>query len=70
MWYCSLSSQCINFAKSDLFCTLNIPPNIQQSLAENMHVTLVLMPSKHLGTKFKLRGKRVMDLVDKMQAKL
>ena len=38
MWYCSLSGQCINFAKSDLFCTLNIPPNIQQSLVESLRV--------------------------------
>ena len=73
MWYCSLTGQCINFAKSDLFCTPNIPPNMQQSLAENLQVNLVLMPSKYLGAEFKLRGRRVMDfqdLVEKMQAKL
>lgn len=73
MWYCSLSGQCINFAKSDLFCTPNIPPNIQQFLADNLQVNLVLMPSKYLGTEFKLRGRRVrdfQDLIDKMQAKL
>ena len=38
MGYCSLSGLCINFAKSDLFCTLNIPPNIQQSLAESLRI--------------------------------
>ena len=73
MWYCSLSGQCINFAKSYLFCTPNIPPNIQQSLAESLKVNIVLRPSKYLGTEFKLKGRRVMDfqdLVDKMQAKL
>ena len=73
MWYCSLSGQCINFAKSKIFCTPNIPPNIQQSLAESLKVNIVLRPSKYLGTEFKLKGRRVMDfqdLVDKMQAKL
>ena len=64
MWYCSLSSQCINFAKSNLFCTPNIPTNIQQSLVENLRVNLVLRPSKYLGTDFKLRGRRVMDFQD------
>ena len=73
LWYRSISGQCINFAKFDLFCSSNIPTNIQKSLAKNLQVNLVQIPSKYLGTNFKLRRRRVIyfqDLVDKVQAKL
>ena len=73
LWYCSLLGQSINFNKSELYCSPNISPNIQESLASTLQVNLVQEPSKYLGIKFKLRGKRVsdfQDLIDRVQAKL
>ena len=74
-WYCSLSDQAINFSKPDLFCSPNIPLNIQENLANSLKVkvNLVQCPSKYLGLSFKLRGRSVsdfQDLIDKVQAKL
>ena len=73
MWYCSLSGQSINFAKSDLYCSPNIPQNEQNTIANSLQVNLVQQPSRYLGIDFKLRGRRVcdfQDLVDKVQNKL
>ena len=36
LWYCSLFGQSINFNKSELFCSLNIDPDIQDSLASSL----------------------------------
>lgn len=72
-WYCSLSGQTIIFSKSDLYCSPNIPINIQETLASSLHVNLIQCPSKYLGLTFKLRGRRVIDFQDliyKVQAKL
>ena len=41
LWYCSISGQSINLNKSDLFCSLNIPQEIQVSLANFLQVNLV-----------------------------
>lgn len=35
-WYCSISSQAINLAKSNLFCSPNIPMEDQQALAQTL----------------------------------
>lgn len=73
LWYCSLSGQCINFAKSDLYCSPNTPQNEQVNIANSLQVNLVQHPSRYLGINFKLRGRRVcdfQDLVDKVQNKL
>ena len=72
-WYCNLSGQNINLAKSDLFCSSNMPEDEQLSLANSFQVNLVKNPSKYLGLEFKLKGKRVSDfqfLVDKLKSKL
>ena len=72
-WYCHLSSQSINFEKSDLFYSLNMSKDEQECLARQLNVNLVQNPSKYLGLNFKLRGIRVTDfqfLVDKLQSKL
>ena len=73
LWYCPLSVQNINFTKSDLFCSPNIPSSIQESLADALRVNLVQNPSRYLGLNFKLRGRIVADfedLVERLQAKL
>ena len=73
MWYCSISGQCINFAKSDLYCSPNIPQNEQDTIVNSLQVNLVQQPSRYLGINFKLRDRRVcdfQDLVDKVQNKL
>ena len=60
--YCSLSEQSINFIKSDLFCSPNMPSEDQSNLARLFQVKLVQAPSKYLGLDIKLKGKRVSDL--------
>lgn len=60
-WYCNLSGQNINLAKSYLFCSPNMPKDEQISLPKSLQVNLVLTPSKYLGLDFKLRGKIVSD---------
>ena len=73
LWYCSISGQSINFNKFDLFCSPNIPPNIQESLALTLQVNLVQNPCKYLGISFKLRGRTVVDFqdhIDRVQTKL
>lgn len=72
-WYCNLSGQNINLAKSYLFCSPNMPKDEQISLPKSLQVNLVLTPSKYLGLDFKLRGKIVSDfqfLVNKLKSKL
>ena len=72
-WYCKISRQDINFGKSDLYCSPNMPLSEQEDLARQLHVNLVQHPSKYLGINFNLRGNRVADfqfLVDKLQSKL
>ena len=72
-WYCKISGQDINFGKSNLYCSPNMPLSEQEDLARQLHVNLVQHPSKYLGINFKLRGNRVADfqfLVDKLQSKL
>ena len=72
-WYYSISGQSINVAKSDLFCSSNMPSVKQQRLASALKVNLVSEPSKYLGLNFKLKGKRVADfhyMVDKLSSKL
>ena len=72
-WYCSLSGQCINLSKSDLFCSPNMPRDDQESLSRNLQVNLVQNPSKYLGLNFKLRGNQVANfqfLVDKLNSKI
>lgn len=61
LWYCSLFGQRINYSKSDLFCSPNISPNIQESLASSFQVNPFLSPSKYLSINFKFRGRRVVD---------
>ena len=73
LWYCAVSSQCINFSKPDLFCSSNTPQEVKEALALSVQVSLVLKPGKYLGINFKLRGKRVFDfqdIIDKVQGKL
>ena len=73
LWYCAVSSQCINFSKPDLFCSSNTPQEVKEALAFSVQVNLVLKPGKYLGINFKLRGKRVFDfqdIIDKVQGKL
>ena len=64
-WYCSLSGQAINFSRPDLFCSSNIPLNIQENLANSLKVkvNLVQCPSKYLGLSFELRGMKVQKRV-------
>ena len=50
LWYCLISGQSINFNKSDMFCSSNIPQVIQESLALSQN------PSKYLGINFKLKA--------------
>lgn len=72
-WYCSISGQSINLAKSDVFCSPNMPLEEQQALARTQQVNLVQQPSKYLGVHFKLRGNRIVDfqfLIDKLKEKL
>ena len=72
-WYCSISGQSINLAKSDVFCSPNMPKEEQICLARTFQVNLVQNPSKYLGVHFKLRGNRIVDfqfLIDKLKAKL
>lgn len=73
LWYCLISGQSINFNKSNMFCSPNIPQVIQESLALSLQVNLVQNPSKYLGINFKLRGRRVADfedIIDRVQKKL
>lgn len=73
LWYYSISGQSINFNKADLFCSPNIPLDIQESLASSLQVNLVQNPSKYLGINFKLRGRRVVDfqnIIDRVPNKL
>ena len=60
-WYCSISGQSINLAKSDVLCSPNMPMEEKVGLANNLKVNLVQQPSKYLGVHFKLRGNRVAD---------
>ena len=72
-WYCSISGQSINLAKSDVFCSPNMPLKEQQDLARTLQVNLVQRPNKYLRVRFKLRGNRIADfqfLIDKLKAKL
>ena len=72
-WYCSISGQCVNLSKSDLFCSPNISREDQEALAASLQVNLVQAPSKYLGMNFMLRGRRVVDfhfLVDRLHSKL
>lgn len=72
LWYCSISSQSINLNKSDLFCSPNIPQEIQVSLSNLLQVNLVQNPSKYLGINYKLRGRKVVDfedIIDRIQKK-
>lgn len=72
-WYCSVSGQCINFHKSELFCSPNIPTSNQESLASFLQVNLVQHPHKYFGMNLKLRGRRVadfQDIIDRVQNKL
>ena len=72
-WYCSISGQSINLAKSDVLCSPNMPMEEKVGLANNLKVNLVQQPSKYLGVHFKLRCNRVADfnfLIDKLQTKL
>lgn len=39
-WYCSISGQSINFNKSKLFCSPNIPQTDQEPLAISLQVIL------------------------------
>ena len=48
-WYCSVSMQCINPLKSDLFCFPNMPVEDQEALARHLKVNLVQNPSNYLG---------------------
>nr|XP_023920135.1 uncharacterized protein LOC112031661 [Quercus suber] len=43
-WYCSISGQSINLAKSDVFCFPNMPMEEQRDLARTLQVTLVQQP--------------------------
>ena len=68
-WYCKIFGQDINFGKSNLYCSPNMPLSKQEDLARQLHVNLVQHPSKYLGINFKLRENRVADfqfLVDKL----
>ncbi|KAF3954666.1 hypothetical protein CMV_020015 [Castanea mollissima] len=49
-WYCSISGQSINLAKSDVFCSPNMPLEEQQALARTLQVNLVQQPSKYRDT--------------------
>lgn len=72
-WYCSILSQKINLAKSDLFYSPNMPKYCQESIARSLNVNLVQHPSKYLGINFKLIGNRIADfqfLIDKLNSKL
>ena len=72
-WYCSISGQSINLAKSDVFCSPNMPKEEQICLARTLQINLVQQPSKYLGVQFKLRGNKIVDfqfLIDKLKAKL
>ena len=72
-WYCSISSQKINLAKSDLYCSPNMAAVDQETLASTLQVNLVQDPTKYLGMNFKMRGNRYVDfqfLVDKLQSRL
>ena len=72
-WYCILSGQKNNLDKSDLFCSLNMSREDQESLASQLQVNFVVNPSKYLGVNFKLSERWVADfhyLVEKLQSKL
>ena len=72
-WYCSIFGQSINLAKSNVFCSPDMPMEEQVGLANSLRVNLVQQPSKYLGVHLKLRGNRIADfqfLIDKLQAKL
>lgn len=72
-WYCAISGQSVNLAKSDLYCSLNMPRVDQKALAMSLQVNLVQNLTKYLGLNFKLRGRRVADfsfLVEKLKSKL
>ena len=63
----------MNFTKSYLYFSPNIPSSIQESLTDALQVNLVQNPSKYLGLNFKLKGRRVEDfedLVERLQEKL
>lgn len=60
-WYCSISRQCVNLCKSDLYCSPNMDRGEQEALASDLQVNLVQNPSKYLGINFKLKGGKVAD---------
>lgn len=60
-WYCSILGQTIHLAKSDLYCSLNMPKGDQKALARNLQVNLVQHPSRYLGIHFRLRGNIIVD---------
>ena len=69
-WYCSISGQSINLAKSDVFCSPNMPKEEQICLARTLQINLVQQPNKYLGVQFKLRGNKIVDfqfLIDKLK---
>nr|POF03247.1 hypothetical protein CFP56_55584 [Quercus suber] len=47
-WYCSISSQSINFNKLEPFCSPNISQTDQESLAISLQVNLIQYPNKYL----------------------
>ena len=53
-WYCNLSGQCINYEKSNLFCSPNMSNEEQVCLARLLNVNLVQNPSKYLGQNLSL----------------
>ena len=72
-WYCSISGQKINLAKSNLFYSPNMAKERQVSIARSLNVNLIQHPSKYLGINFKLIGNRIADfqfLIDKLNSKL
>lgn len=60
-WYCSISRQCVNLCKFDLYCSPNMDRGEQEALAFDLQVNLVQNPSKYLRINFKLRGGKVAD---------
>ena len=60
-WYCALFGQSINLAKSDPYCSPNMPLGEQEVLARSLRVNLVSNPSKYLGLNFKLRATASVD---------
>ena len=63
-WYCSLSGQCVNLDKSELYCSPNLPSTQKANLAHLLGVKSVDTLSKYLGINFKLKGNRISDFQD------